>query len=209
MDYAALITSEHADKPKFMALVALLCGTVDDISSATRSLPQAFDVDTAIGDQLDIVGQWIGQARVIPGVLTLGFFGFSDNVAAANFGEERDVSIGGRFWNEGEPFSGTAVLSDPEYRLVLKSKIIRNQYGGTTAELVTALQTIFNASAHIDDDGTMGLRLVINSPLSTVSQSLITNFDILPRPAGVGFREIIYSTFDARALDVVDASATL
>jgi len=208
-DYTSLITSEHADKPKFVAMVQAVAGGIGDISDVIASLPQSFDLDAAIGAQLDVVGRWIGQSRVVPGVLSLGYFGFSDNVAAANFGEETNPAIGGRFYEEDEPFTGTAVLADPEYRVVLKAKILRNQYDGTVGEIVDALHQLFGTPAHIDDDGSMSLILTINSPLSTVFQSLLTNFDILPRPAGVAFRQIVYTDMSGRAIDVANATATL
>lgn len=207
-DYSALITSEHSAKPKFMALVQAIAGTAGDIANLIASLPALFDLDTAIGKQLDIVGQWIGQSRVVPGVLTLGYFGFVENVVALTFGEETDISIGGRFYEEGEPFTSTAVLADPEYRTILKAKIVRNQYDGTQEEIENALAYIFNAPAHIRDNGTMVIDIVINAKISLVDQSLLTNFDLLPRPAGVAIGQIIYTSMSAAAFDIASASAS-
>lgn len=208
-DYTSLITSEHSDKPKFVAMVAAVAGAFGDIADAIRSLPQAFDLDAAVGTQLDIVGQWIGQPRVVSGVLTLGYFGFSDNVAAANFGEEGDPSIGGRFYEEGEPFTATSVLADPEYRTVLKAKIVRNQYDGTTEEIEAALTYIFGAPAHVRDEGTLSIDIVVNAPISLIGQSLLTNFDLLPRPAGVAIGQVIYSQYSAEARDTATATGHL
>jgi hypothetical protein len=209
MDYTTLITSEHRDKPKFAALVGLLANTVGDIGAAIQSLPQAFDLDVAVGKQLDIVGQWVGQSRTVTDVLIVGFFGFSDDIVALPFGEQGNPSIGGRFYEEGEAFSGTSVLSDPEYRTILRAKIVRNQYDGTADEIALALQYIFNAHAYIRDPGTMSLQVVVNSNISLVGQSLLTNFDLLPRPTGVSIDKIIYSPFSAEAQDVASAHGTL
>lgn len=209
MDYTTLITSQHADKPKFAALVQVLTGAIDGIRASIQSLPQAFDLDTALGAQLDIVGQWIGQPRTVGGVLTLGYFGFSDNVVAANFGEENNASIGGRFYEEDEPFTSTAVLADPEYRTVLRAKILRNHYSGTTDEIVNALQLIFDAPAHVVDEGIQSLIVVINAPISPIGQSLLTNFDLLPRPAGVAIGQIVYSDLSAHAFGQALASGQI
>ena len=84
MDYTTLITSEHASKSKFMAVVDLLANGVGAITQVAQSLPTEFDLDAAVGAQQDIVGLWIGQSRVVPNVLTVGFFGFADNFAAIN-----------------------------------------------------------------------------------------------------------------------------
>lgn len=209
MDYSSLITSQHRDRPKFVAMVQAIAGAVGDITAMIQSLPQAFDIDTAVGTQLDIIGEWVGQSRVVAGVLTFGFFGFSDSLVAEPFGEEGNPSIGGRFYEEGEPFTQTAVLGDPEYRLVLKAKIIRNHYQGTTEAIENALQLIFGVPAIVRDDGTMNIDIVVNGPISLIGQSLLTNFDLLPRPAGVAIRSIIYTDMAAQAFSTATASATL
>jgi hypothetical protein len=209
IDYTALITSQHADKPKFAAMVQAVAGSIGDISTFIQSLSPAFDLDTAIGVQLDIVGQWIGQSRSVGGVLTLGYFGFSDNVVAENFGEEGNASIGGRFYEEGEPFTSTAVLADPEYRTVLKAKILRNHYKGTTKEITDALNFIFNAPAHIVDEGIQSIVVVINAPISPIGQSLLTNLDLLPRPAGVAIGQIVYTDLSAHGFAQASGSGQL
>lgn len=208
-DYTQLITSQHADKPKFSALVQTVAGAFGDVADTIRSLSQAFDLDTAAGAQLDIVGLWVGQLRIVPGVLALGFFGFDDNIVAEEFGEEGIASIGGRFYEEDEEFSSTAVLADPEYRTVLKAKIVRNQFNGTAEEVVAALRFIFNAPAHVRDEGKLSFEVVVNTPISLIGQALLTNFDLLPRPAGISISKIIYSEFSAEARDIATATAHL
>jgi hypothetical protein len=49
----------------------------------------------------------------------------------------------------------------------------------------------------------------VNSGLSLVGQSLLTNFDLLPRPIGVSIDKIIYSHLSAEAQDVASAHGTL
>lgn len=142
-DYTQLITSQHADKPRFTALVQAVAGGIGAISDTILSLPHAFDLDLAAGAQLDVIGLWVGQPRDVAGVPTTEFFGFEDNIAAEIFGEQGFPSIGGRFFEEGEQFQSTVVLADPEYRLLLKSKIVRNQSDGTAADLIQALIFLF------------------------------------------------------------------
>jgi len=208
-DYTSFITSEHADKPKFVAMVQATAGAFGAIAEAMCSLPHAFDLDNAAGAQLDIVGKWVGQPRAVSGVLTLGYFGFSDNIVAEPFGEEGNPSIGGRFYEEGEPFTSTSVLADPEYRTVLRAKIVRNHYDGRTDEIEQALEYIFAAPAHVRDAGNLSIDIVVNAPISLVGQSLLTNFDLLPRPAGVSIGEIIHSELSAEARAKAAAAGTL
>ena len=62
-NYTALITSEHADKPKFMAMVEAVAQCFVDQQNLLLSVPTAFDLDDAVGVQLDAVGLWVGIGR--------------------------------------------------------------------------------------------------------------------------------------------------
>jgi hypothetical protein len=193
MDYTTLITSEHNTKPKFMALLDAVVNGIGATADVLLGMPAAFDLDTAVGNQLDIVGQWIGQSRSVSGVLTVGFFGFADDIVASPFGELTNPAIGGRFYELGASFSTTSVLQDPEYRLVLRARIVRNQSDGTTADLQSALNFLFGTQAVITDTGNLSVTITIPGVDVTLTQrSLLTTFDLLPRPAGVAYN-LVYS----------------
>ena len=191
--YSALITSEHNTKPDFMAWVDTLCGSAASITASILAIPAAFDLDNAVGAQLDVVGQWVGQARTVNAVLIVGFFGFDDDVAAATFGEEGNISIGGPFYEEGAPFEGSTVLGDTDYRTVLRARIVRNQSHGTLADIENALEFIFGSPAQVADAGTNSLAVTVVNPITPTDQSLLRTLDILPRPAGVAIGSITYA----------------
>ena len=73
-DYTTLITGSHADKPKFVATVALTTAAISSIGDVAKAMVTAFDVDQAVGVQLDKVGLWVGVTRTVlvaSGVTTL------------------------------------------------------------------------------------------------------------------------------------------
>jgi hypothetical protein len=61
--YLAVLTSEHNDKPNFVALVTAICQFSVDTQNLLQGFPTLFDVDLAVGDQLDKIGQWVGVSR--------------------------------------------------------------------------------------------------------------------------------------------------
>jgi hypothetical protein len=61
--YLAVLTSEHNQKEKFVAMVSLFCQASVDQQNLLDTFPTLFDVDTAVGDQLDKIGAWIGVSR--------------------------------------------------------------------------------------------------------------------------------------------------
>lgn len=198
--YASLITSEHNQKPKFMQLVEVLTGAVGDVTAAVGAMPSAFSLlNGAQGAQLDVLGQWIGQSRVIPGILVAGFFGFSELSSGLPdglqlpFGELSSQSIGGIWYNLGDTAAGTTTLTDPQYITILKARIARNQSNGTLSAIEKALNFIFGVGCKVADNGTLSLAITVSQPISPVNQSLISGLDILPRPSGVAISSVTYT----------------
>jgi hypothetical protein len=192
LQYIALITSEHR-KPQFSALIGVLTGAVGDTMAVILSMPGLFDLDVAVGVQLDTLGLWVGQARLVPEVLTPGFFGFADDSAALGFGELTNPTVGGVFYEQGETFETTTTLSDNDYRTIIRARIVRNQSNGTLSAIENALQYIFGVPCSVADIGTMSLALQISAPITATERALLSTLDILPRPAGVAIGSITYS----------------
>ena len=64
--YLGLVTSQHQNKPKFTAVLAGLLQMVLDAQSCIESIGPAFDLDTAVGVQLDTLGVIVGVSRNLP-----------------------------------------------------------------------------------------------------------------------------------------------
>lgn len=62
-DYLGLITSEHNQRPKYMATIQATCQGASDNQFVLSQFAFLFDLDQAIGDQEDILGVWIGLLR--------------------------------------------------------------------------------------------------------------------------------------------------
>lgn len=61
--YLNLITSEHRNKPKYIAFVSSFLSKVDDGMTVSGDMSGNFDVDTAVGVQLDTIGAIVGANR--------------------------------------------------------------------------------------------------------------------------------------------------
>lgn len=64
-DYTTLITSQYRAQPIFVASVALMTQHSLDNQALLETFPDLFDLDTAVGSQLDEVGVWAGLGRYI------------------------------------------------------------------------------------------------------------------------------------------------
>ncbi len=63
--YLNRITSEHKVRPKFMALVEARLKPFVELFELLEEIDKAFDLDTAEGNQLDIIGQYVGVSRLL------------------------------------------------------------------------------------------------------------------------------------------------
>ncbi|PWI77279.1 DUF2612 domain-containing protein [Enterobacter sp. CGMCC 5087] len=73
--YVKRITSWHNDKPLFCQTIALITQPLIDNQTTLLGLAGDFDLDDAVGVQLDAVGLWVGMGRTVnseeEGVITM------------------------------------------------------------------------------------------------------------------------------------------
>lgn len=130
--YTELITNYHATKPLFLTHVDLSTRPLIDISNTLGSLITAFDIDHAVGVQLDILGKWIGRTRIVNQPISGVYFSWDiDGV-----GYDQGVWQG-----QYDPDSGYTSLSDETYRVILKAKIAINNWDGQNDTLPPILDT--------------------------------------------------------------------
>ena len=139
-DYGELITSEHRDKPRFMATVRAFCEPLAALQEDAQAMLAAFDVDTAIGDQLDIIGQWVGISRAVTIPMDVYFFSWDDSANGWDAGIWEGI---------GEIKTSRYDLPDDMYRALIKAKIMANKWRGTIHELYGILHAAF--PAHVGD----------------------------------------------------------
>ncbi|WP_157222167.1 DUF2612 domain-containing protein, partial [Chromobacterium haemolyticum] len=64
-DYTSLLAGESIGKPKFSLTVEETAKPFVDIINTLNTIPTLFDVDVAVGDQLDTIGLWVGIGRTV------------------------------------------------------------------------------------------------------------------------------------------------
>lgn len=63
--YLNRITSEHKVRPKFMGLVEARLKPFIDLVECLEEIDKAFDLDKATGNQLDVIGEYVGVKRLL------------------------------------------------------------------------------------------------------------------------------------------------
>lgn len=183
-DYTSLITSEHQSAPRFMAMVSVLAQWVVDRRTLLDSIPDLYDIDTAIGQQLDRVGEWVGISRNLSIPLTGVYFSFD----TVGLGFDQSTWQG-----PFDPTTGLVALPDEQYRILLYATITANNWDGTIPGAYTAWNTVFAPLGYSiliadNQDMTMNVVLVGPSP-DAVTLALFTGGYLNLRPAAVGIAD--------------------
>ncbi|WP_079218940.1 DUF2612 domain-containing protein [Herbaspirillum robiniae] len=199
-DYSNLITSRHNDKPKFMAVVAAICQPMVDGINFLASMPDDFDLDMAVGVQLDAVGEWVGISRHI--AVPLAGVYFSLDVAGVGFDQ-------GSWKGPFDPDSGLTTLDDDTYRRLIRAKIGANRWDGTLESSAAILNSIFDADTFVfiedHQDMTMTIGVAGKIP-SAVLLALLSGGYIPIKPAGVRVSITVVTSQDGAPLFGFDMS---
>lgn len=193
--YLALITSEHNQRPKYVQAVSVSVQPFADLIDVVAALPTDFDLDVAIGVQLDAVGVRVGRTRFLTTPLDV-FFSFN---------------VAGLGWNEGvwkgtfDSASGLTRLYDDAYRILLRAVIAANNWDGTVPGAYAAWNALFAGTGFgilVQDYGnmTMAIALIGNQP-DAVTKALFTTGELDLKPAAMGMFHILPTVYPAGRVD--------
>jgi len=194
--YIALATAQHREKPRFQATARALLEPLVDLQGCLLSLPIAFDLDTAVGVQLDAIGLWVGVGRRVPTELTGVYFALDTEGVGLDQGVWR-----GPF----DPLTGLSVLDDESYRTLLRVRIAANGWDGRQETAILVLQLAFpDNGVVIEDYQNMSMSIALSGLRpSAVARALLREGFISLKPAGVRQETFVSSTDEALfALDV-------
>lgn len=174
--YAGLLILQYIAKPRAFATIKALTLPVvmDQLPNLVRD---AFSVDTAIGDQLDTIGKYVGASRNV------------------------------------RTFSELITLSDDDYRLLIKIKILQNNAGSSLKDIQDLIQVYFPTSLRVFDNKAMHMDYFFEATLGSVNLAeAFVRGGFLPKPMGVQLGALIYAvgidnmfgfrTYDLEGFDV-------
>jgi len=143
IDYAALARSRYTNQFEKDKVFDAIVQTLIEYKMKTQDLYINFaktilDIELSTGRNLDLIGSIVGQPRVLVDFSTDKYFGFLGNPRAEPF----DVGL----WYSEFSAKGTdsRVLSDEEYRRIIKARIIRNKTNCNREDFIKILDLILN-----------------------------------------------------------------
>lgn len=186
--YKELLLYQYINATKARATIDTLIrqAVCDLLPIAVRD---AFDIETAVGDQLDVLGEYIGFSRVVPIKIERDYFSLDDYVTpdtdAIGFTDYETTDNSQASWYL-YVFANNSwsTLEDSEYRLMLKLKAILNASQNTFSEIASLLYDFFGTQILFGDQLDMTISYFV---LSDIERIITIAYDVgmLPKPMGV------------------------
>lgn len=150
--YSNLLILQYHNKPKAKATIEAVVNLLPD--ELIQEVTNGFDLETAVGKQLDILGEYIGTDRF-----------YTEN------GEIKK-------------------LTDDDYRIILKFKIICNASNFSHKSIDDSLYDFFENTVRMDSTGNMEMTYFVPKNKTPIILAAIQK-EVLPRPMGVRCSYII------------------
>ncbi len=191
-EYRALITSEYQDAPKFNAMITADVAVPVQVQALLASMIPLFDVDTAVGSLLDIIGLWVGVSRNV-----------RIPIEGVYFSWDGDYTVGWDYgsWRPSTAPTSVTVLPDDAYRTLIRAKIAANRWDGTTDGAYAIWDAIFpTTTILIQDNQDMTYDLaVVGGVIDSLTLALITGGYIPLKPEGVRVN-VYYVSIDSQPI---------
>lgn len=177
------IYAQYRDKPKAVQWYRIVPTIADGLCNGFEQIRQSWDIDSAEGSQLDVIGDIVVIDR-----------SFESQI---DFDPDQFGSPSVQFGGSGNQFGSTtgtitSEVSDQIFRLLIKAKIVKNNSATQIDDIIEAMQYITNdAQPQVTDYEDMSFDVVFGGTLDPLTRLVLTQFDIVPRPQGVLFRGFI------------------
>lgn len=192
-EYEKLLILQYSDKPKASGMISAIVSRFKSIFDTISQFESSFDLDSAVGEQLDIIGKIVGISRNVEGVIPKIFFGFDGFPNSDGFGLASFYTL------DQSKYTDTQ-LTDSDYRFFIRLKIAKNHAKATMLDddgvnLNAIVFNMFNGFAYLTDNKDMTVILYVeNSPKAYLLPYAIS-LDLIPLPQAVGIKFV--STYGA------------
>lgn len=187
--YKNLLIIQYKGKPKAEATIALIA-EIQAMDNVEFDVESGFDINTAVGKQLDILGKWLGVNRDYQGTnYPDNIFGFTDYAGADSgqegFSDYADYTTKvGTFLTYNQIVGNKQKLNDEDYRIVLRLQIVCNNANMSQSAIDNLLFDYFGYGIIASSDNLMDLTYFISPSVAKLGPVLLEK-KVLPKPMAV------------------------
>jgi len=173
------VLTQYRESPKLLHVIRTYLRQLWQARNSICDLPEYFNLDTATGDQLTIIGKWMGFPRCHCVCDVAPVIGFPCAVDVPGSRPIVGFCEGGVWLACGEDgISEICITDDDVYRSLLIARSYQMQARFGWDDLATAIQAIFGPQAKIMD---AGHRTVVIAPFRALTDLETAILQVIPR----------------------------
>ena len=199
--YADTLILQYIGKPKAYATVQAFVDALM-IFDLIKDVENGYDVLTAVGVQLDILGKYAGIARSITGFNgTLSYFGYllysetPPKTGIGGYSTYGETGVITRFLRYVDTNLTVYTMTDAQYQLMITLKIFKNYSDASLENIDTIMEGIFGNNYLVVDNGDMFLRYSFGAA-NALLVSIARFVGLIPAPTGVGLDVTVVPDID-------------
>ena len=179
MNYSELLIWQYK-LPKAIAEIDMKSQFWIDFMNDCLKFIDMWNIDTAEKYSLDVLGRIFGVSRSSVSLTEKEYLTYYEKTGGLGWGL-------GCWYVAGEALRETILLTDQEFRFLIKARIWKLYQNPSLDYLTDALQALTGNDAYIVDNGNMTIKVYYGNiiALDSFIKFAVENLDILPRPVGV------------------------
>lgn len=194
-NYRNLLIIQYADKPKAKKHIEAILSEVEKVYNLANSFENAFDLDLAVGKQLDILGKIVGISRIVVAI-PKKYFGFSDYEYSYPMGDKFLTVVSYPMRDKFEIPYSSSLLNDYLYRFFIKAKVIKNYAKATMIDenklsIQDVIDYLFQGKAYVVDNLDMTMSIYVDKSFDFDIIRYALKLSLIPLGQGVKISEVI------------------
>ncbi|MHA6160961.1 DUF2612 domain-containing protein [Pseudomonas sichuanensis] len=175
------IYGQYRDKPKAVAWYEIARKMGGSLVDAAQAVRKSYEIDTAVGQQLDVIGRIVVAPRSFVGNVPLNPAMCADP-DGAEFGDGSQMCSALTIAQDSQ-------LSDELYRLVIKAKIVKNNGDATIENILDGMNFLLpNAKIlRVTDGEDMSFSIEFYGQITNLERYALLSAGLVPKPQGVRF----------------------
>ncbi len=180
---------QYSNSPNLVKYMMCIIKQQDELVKAIQDTINLRYLADAFGKQLDVIGEIVGQSRIIAGAAALDYFGFYDEPRSANpsIGDNATPTIGGTYRSDGDRASTDFRMNDVQYRQAIYAKILKNDSRCSIDDVLTWIDLIvgYECDTEIIEGVNTGT-IFIHESLSQTNRTTLGLFIAFMKPVCTG-----------------------